>query len=777
MEVGDPTSIFFLIVMINFIIIILSEVLNMGFSPYILSTKSTNTDMTNSINEFVNTANDSYLYDLLEYNDILHDIDTSSKINYYRNLNNAILAESAGTEIAIYNEGIISSIVSKLVRIINAIIDFIKKVASNIFGIGSANKVNKEKLKNEANRFKNDSEFNFKFNSRYRPPNNNNNTTRTDTTNHAVDINKTYKFKIFHYPDIKSIDTQQYRACLNNINSELERVCSDNYSGGTASEKSKEMAFKTLGKLVNKYIDHKPNSGNSYNILDEKSFSAFVNSELCYIEEKEVNLKELLDIMTDIANKADSSPSDYSKRISEFEQDLKRAKKIVEQCNFTSKEQEKHANDLILQINSIVQAYSNMIMTISKYKSKELEYTLSVLYKIRDGNINEAGFIHGEQFDSDTLFDNEDYRDFNRTEWLDLNITTECYELKFEMVECAKRIALQEALILSDDDQYNKFDRLIAMREAEEAKTKANVNGIIQSIKKWLETFIQNIKNRYSKNAKILRRNMQFVEKPITIKEIRSSGDIIAGMYRIQQRLNIIPFNYDTMKDDLKDKETFFKNKILPNLKNTSQYHKRNVKWTDGMSIADYCKAYYGASMPEDKYPKCEFSTSDVEANKNNIVRFLQTENIFSAKNDLQTLENESKKVYSKTQTNTPATSNDQKAENNTAEQKSTEKPTNESYYSELYGMWFTEAEIEMGEKPEGQQQNNSTNSEEATAFRIYMETYKDVILAKMTASEFIVSELMQIMMAHIYSHMTPEQKKTETAAQGKENPQQNNKK
>ena len=58
-----------------------------------------------------------------------------------------------------------------------------------------------------------------------------------------------------------------------------------------------------------------------------------------------------------------------------------------------------------------------------------------------------------------------------------------------------------------------------------------------------------------------------------------------------------------------------------------------------------------------------------------------------------------------------------------------------------------------------------------------FMEVYKDVILAKMTASEFIVSELMQIMIAHINSHMSPEQKKAETAAQAKENPQTTNKK
>lgn len=719
----------------------------MGFSSSILSSKPSTNEVF-KINEFVNTPNDFYLYDLLEFNDDVHDIDISSKIAYYRNLNEAVIAESNGMALTVYNEGILSDAVKRLVAIITKIIDFIKSVARKIFGLSSANKSKYDSC-----------------NKRYRNSNSENSWTFHRSDKRILNV--------YHYPNIDKIDTQQFRACINNINSELERVCSNQTTKTEASEKSKVMAFKTLGKLVSKYIEHKPDSTfNASSIVDEKSFMEYVRSELCYITEHEMDYDKFAKYFYSLRGKIHSGDA-YSKRVSEFEHDLKRAKQIVANAVFNNKEQEKHANDLVLQINAVVQAYANMIMTIHKFEAAEVHYYCGIVDKyVACVSTNESGFIHGEKFDSDTLFDNEDYRDFNRTEWIDLNITTECYEIKFEMVECAKRIAIQEALIFADD-QYNKFGRLMAMREAEEVKTKTNIKGIIESIKKFLETFIRNIKNRYSKNAKILRRNMKLVEKPIIIKEIRSAGDIIAGMYRIQQKLNIIPFNYDTMKDDLKDKETFFKNKILPSMKNTSQYTKRDAKFDNGMSIADFCKAYYGASMPEDKYPKCEFSTADIEANKNNIVRFLQTETIFTAKSDLQTLENESKKVYSKMQQSNP---NDQKPVDNASND---QKPAgndakNESYYSELYGTWFTEAEIEMGNNPEGNGEssnNSAANTEEATAFRVYMETYKDVILAKMTASEFIVSELMQIMLAHIYSYMSPDQKKAEQNTQAKENP------
>lgn len=727
----------------------------MAFNSSILASSNYGNNVETSMESIVsNINNESTFINILEMNDKIHDIETSSKIDYYRALHNQIAVSESGGSLVNINEGIVKTIFNKLSEILQTLINFVKDVVRKIINSVTSEKAEyKRNIKVGKNHFPKNSWY---------------------YTNEKKMIKKLYYPSANYINDI-NIDAvlAVYIAALTFISKGMLNKLDD------ARE---ETTFKNLAKRLAKYPLFKSyGSGiNENDVKDPASFNEFLKNRLFYTELEEMTCTEWYKYYMDLDNNSNSE-SIYSKKATEVERYLSIAKNILKSCESTATEEHYNAaKKVVASIERVVTSFVNMINMSAKYEKTNIAYNNNIfkshiMCKNKE-SIGEAGFIHGEQFDSDTLFDNEDYRDFNRTEWLDLNITTECYELKFEMVECAKRIALQEALILSDD-QYNKFDRLMTMREAEEAKTKANVNGIIQSIKKWLETFIQNIKNRYSKNAKILRRNMQFVEKPITIKEIRSSGDIIAGMYRIQQRLNIIPFNYDTMNDDLKDKETFFKNKILPNLKNTSQYNKRNVKWTDGMSIADYCKAYYGASMPEDKYPKCEFSTSDVEANKNNIVRFLQTENIFSAKNDLQTLENESKKVYSNTQTNTPATSNDQKAENNTAEQKSTEKPTNESYYSELYGMWFTEAEIEMGEKPEGQQQNNSTNSEEATAFRIYMETYKDVILAKMTASEFIVSELMQIMMAHIYSHMTPEQKKTETVAQGKENPQQNNKK
>ena len=243
---------------------------------------------------------------------------------------------------------------------------------------------------------------------------------------------------------------------------------------------------------------------------------------------------------------------------------------------------------------------------------------------------------------------------------------------------------------------------------------------------------------------------MTLINKPIMMKNIRSTGDIIAGMYRVQQRLNIIPYDYETLKDDLKDKETFFKNKIMPSMRNTSTYAKRQLNWTEGMTVVEYAKLFYGASIPEDKYPKCEFSAEDLEVNKNNIIKFLnQPSNAFSCKNDLDALENESRKIA--------RVFAQQPAQAAPKEGQPAETPKQESmYYSELYQKWFTEAEIEMAEKPAGEQsadgqvQQSSANNEQAKAYKVYMDCYKDIILAKMTAAEFIFNEFTQIINAHI---------------------------
>ena len=718
----------------------------MAFNSSVLSYDSDRhmTDMNNIVENARKSDSDLFVYSLLEFNDSVHVIDTIDKISYYKDL-----TEASGNGLMPVNEGIVE-VVNALAKIIAKIINFLKDVSRKIlnFSIFGKSRYNDLRKKNP----------------------------KESEKSWANNPNITRQINVFHFPSVLDVDSQQFRTCLNNIINELERVCeNDTNTTDKASNKSKEMAFKTLAKLIGKYVkvEGAPGEYKVSDVTDSRSFANFVNSEICFVTQKEMNYNEYYKHYMDLNGYMIKS-SVYAKKVSEFYQDLERAKKIVSNAVINTPEQKKHAHDLVAQISSISIAYGNFIYSIANMENKCFDYHSKLAYKyiynIEKDSVNEAGWIHGEQFDSDTLFDNEDLRDFNRTEWLDLNLTTECFESKYEILETSKRIALQEALILTDD-LPNKFGRLVAMREAEEKKLSERLSNIIEVIRNALNKFMQTVKDKAVQQAAKLKNNATFVTKPIKIEHVKSNGDILAGMYRIQQKINILPFDYNSMKDDLKDKETFFRNRILSGMRNTSQYAKRQLNWNDGMSVVEYCKLYYGASLPEDKYPKCEFTTQDLEINKANIIKFLSTpNNAFSCKSDLDVLESESKKiaradvVQNRQQNTQTATQN--------AEQKpaatNTNTAKNEAYFSELYQTWFTEAEIEIGEKPAEAEQNNQEIADRATAYKIYMDTYKDIILSKMTAAEFIYSELTQIINAHA-AYYAP---KAKPAATTQNNPQ-----
>lgn len=714
----------------------------MTFNSSVLSYNSDRhiTDMNNIVENARKSNSDLFVYSLLEFNDSVHDIDIIDKISYYR-----ALTEASNNDLMAVNEGIVE-VVNALAKIIAKIINFLKDVSRkilnfSIFGKSRYNDLRKKNPKESEKSWANNPDI-------------------------------TRQINVFHFPSVLDVDSQQFRACLNSIINELERVCeNDTNTTDKASDKSKEMAFKTLAKLIGKYVkvEGAPGEYKVSDVTDSRSFANFVNSEICFVTQKEMNYNEYYKHYMDLNGYMIKS-SVYAKKVSEFYQDLERAKKIVSNAVINTPEQKKHAHDLVAQITSISVAYGNFIYTIASMENKCFDYHSKLAYKYIYGApedpIDEAGWIHGEQFDSDTLFDNEDIRDFNRTEWLDLNLTTECFEAKFEIMETSKHIALQEALILTDD-MPNKFGRLVAMREAEEKKLSDKLGDIIANIRAILNKFMQTIKDKAVAQAQKLKAGGTFLTQPIKLEQVKSSGDIFAGMYRVQQKLNILPFDYNSMKDDLKDKETFFRNKIISGMRNTSQYAKRQLNWNDGMTVVEYCKLYYGASLPEDKYPKCEFATQDIEVNKTNIIKFLNTpNNAFSCKNDLDALENESKKIA-----RTDAIQNQQQPAQNTEQQSTntTAAPAqqtskNEAYYSELYQAWFTEAEIEMAEKDSAEsEQNNQDVADRATAYKIYMDTYKDIILSKMTAAEFIYSELSQIVNAHI-NYYTPKAKTAQPA-------------
>lgn len=679
------------------------------------------------------------IYNFLEFNSDIQDIDLGSKIAQYRLLVKGVYLEDNNQSLGIVNEGFVKNIFDKLIDIITKIISFIKdfgRKIKNIIGLCYYSPL-------EANIDKHDPIWNKKVN-----------------------------IKIFHYPDPLDLKSDGYRACLNNMINHIERL-SNGESLNASTDQDTETAFKTLHRLIKKSAR---SNGPRYSgkVTNPSSFSEFIKTEICYTTDEELSFRDWYD---NTKNKLELNYKNNDKIVDKvihllelLENDLKKAQSILKNArNNPDKYTNEQINELkatIGRIQQVCTSYNNFINTICAFICKELRYYNSIIKKSNNGrNFEESALFHGEPFNSDTLFDNEDMRDFNRTEWMDLNLTVECYEMKYVLTKSMQDLIVNEALILTDN-KPNKIARLKALREAEEKKSGGKIATLIDNIRKILQKFISALTSKFNNLAGYIRKYKGQIDKPITFtSNMKSNGDILAGMYRVQSGINIIPFDYNAMKDDLKDKKTFFTKRILPSMNKTVQSSKRNVKWTDDMEVATYCKIYFGASMPQDKYPMCEFTASEMDSNKGNIIRYLTEKNMaFSAKTDLAKLEAESKKINVSAAAKAAAKSSDNKDTNNsTSNAAATPVSDNDSknesmYYSELYQRWITEADIDMGNVAQNAGDTGSANADNEIfkAFRVYMDTYKDVIFAKMTGAEFVFSELKQLIVMHAVKNGAP---------------------
>ena len=724
----------------------------MRFQSTLLSAKNTEYSDIQNLVECNNPR--PRIYDMLEYNSDIQDIDLTLKLEQYKYMVEAVFANDNGQTLSNINENMISSIINKLIEWISTIIQFIKDSVKKFFGMFK----------------KKDAEIKEEFK-------------RIENIDLNDDVwNKRGTFNIFCYPDINTINGNDFLNTIKPLTMTLNALSTNPSSNMTSSVDTAGILYKNkISKLLTGIkSSREPVSRYQGKIVDSKSFSNYVKTELCFYVKEEMTIRDWYDkyFKAYAASANNNNDSIYASHKKVFENVLAESKKTLEGClnnKSLSQDVAKTMQTIVATIEQVSMSYNELISTIEKYHLRATDYALAVAKNIKSGDhtgdysndekykdyTNESGMIHGEEFNSDTLFDNEDMRDFNRTEWLDLNLTVECYTMKHKLTEIRKRIAIQEACILADEEP-RKIIRLNAMREAEEKKSNSVIMSIINKIKEFFTKFTQIFNEKFNSITKYIHDNRQYIDKPVTIKSMSSKGDIIAGMYRCQNNINVIPFDYNAMKADLVDKKTFFKNKILPTLGKNNQTSKRKLEWTDDMDIATYCKIYFGASIPEDKYPKCEYTGAEMEQNKKNIIRFLTEKNIsFSAKKDLDNLEHESKRMNASVSTNTPTSNGEAKSDTSASttsttssasgsSSASTATPKDESmYYSELYERWITEADIDAGVAKEGEKPASTPNNDIYNAYRVYMEAYKDVILAKMTGCEFIVSELKQFISVH----------------------------
>lgn len=778
-----------------------------------------------------NEETESYLYTMLEFNDKLHEIDINDKLEYYRALKESCDNEDKG--LAPVNEVVGAVLAVGLIAIITAMCVAISKIIQ-LF----------TQSKNFCKKVKDDVEGAYKkakssFNKSSSTQNSSNSNTSTSYSSSGLSSSTTSPtlYTQQEFTMYKCLDRVQAFADAFNHATQNLVVATNLAVNGQSKNDDPSKPVAIAYKLLNKQCRNLPGNRKDFNedITDAASFKKYMTENFIYEYTKKVTAEEYILTFVNIddmgsgkaigaLNSMKRSLDDCKKTFERNKESMTKEKQEVAQRYINALKEMINAGLFVLnKNNSNFMAYAKSARNMAYKFSVDQEKTGTRQAYDRQEvnnfkgkpddlpNYVESGLIHGEEFDSNTLFANKDMRDFNPTEWLDLSLTTECFEAKYILDEANRRIALQEAMILTDND-FRKFDRLISMREAEAEKANTGMKGVMESIKKAIEQFLNKLKEVSKKNLNILNRNESFLKQPFTIEKVVSDGDILAGMYRIQKDINLVPFNYEQLKNDLGDKKVFFSKHVIQTLGNTSSnYSKRNVKWDDNMTIVDYCKAYYGGRLDPNKYPRCEFNTKDLEDNRENIIKYLKDPSILNKIKGMERkLDAESKKVTNSianpvnnnqntTNNNTnnnsnnnqtPATGNAASNNNNSNAANNNTTVQHNSYYSNLYGAFFTEADINKGQTNNNQQNNSTTNtgnntaadngaankaSKESDAFKVYMECYKDVILAKLTASEFINSELTQIMIAHAESHMNTQQLNNERQLRKNEKENNNN--
>lgn len=711
----------------------------MFFSSNILNEQNKSNNISSlSLRQMQEPSTESFIYDILESNDILHQIDTEENIGYYRYLSE--YANGTCTE-AVMTEGIVTGIHAFLSKAIQAIIDLIDKFI-NFLRTGAFKKTAADMRKLER-------DFHAATHGGINPKSN---------------LAKVKKFKTFNRPAISDINDGYIAPSLNNVTSSIDRALSgvtDNLSKDNI-DKDKNTVYKVLGKIA---IKVRENPSYTNKITDTESFRSAVSADTMYTDNAEMSAFDYINKELERQRKAEDITKDAEDKMAAIRQILKNYdEKLKTRSGSISPEARDYAKELVQVIHNVVADVEWYFAKLISINTAAGNYANSVFRKATK-SFFETSTIHGEMFDGNTLFDNEDYRDFNRTEWLDLELTAECYAFSAEARESRRRIAANEAAIFAEGFGYDTFKKLVAMREAEEKKLGDRFMEIIKNIMAAIDKFFANLRDKLSLDATYIKKNLQYIQKPFNFQELKSTGDVINGLTRIldSSKPAIKSYDYASMQNDLADEKEFFRNHIRPMLKPV----RKEAEGSD-VSPAEYCKAYFGASMPKDRYAEINIGNEELEGARRDIMDFLLNPNNQLAKirDDVRKLEQEAKKASTKVgekpsenpadKVKTGTDKKDNSANQNAQIQAPSANAEGEAkqesiYYSELYQRWFTEAEVNGGETAQ-----ETAKKSEKDGFKSYINAYKNVLLAKLTGAAFVRSELMQIITYHAQVNGAP---------------------
>lgn len=708
---------------------------------------------------------ESYLECLLQLNEDCQKAENEYNIAYYRSLKESALNESSDI---VLSEGLIGKAVEMISKIIEAIINFIKKVIAKLRG--SNTKANVAQAK-QAYENKKSGKTN---NTQQEPPNNGQTAAQSagsDPSSRDQSTNGKKSYTYWHFADWGSLDSSIVLQGCQMLIQYVEDICNGrDIAAPTPANLSTALKGMSV-KVMKAATIPEPSKKTSMELNNGNDFIKFCETNVCFKETREVTEAEFIRAYEGAC--VFGNAGYYNERlISDIEKKLADLRAVLKRANTgLTPENVKCAQQYLNYFKDCTIAWSGFITRNELVHNQATKYFIAQM----GGSVNESA-IHGEEFDSNTLFANGDLRDFNRTEWLDLELTAEAFCFSQAVNEARRSMAVQEAIILAENNiPSDTFRKLQAMQEAEMNKLANAIAEIIKRVKEFVTKFINDLQDKHGPNAAFMKRHAELIKKPFKIESVTSTGNILDGLTRMQENRHIA-FNPATMNEE--DKAAMFKTHFLASFASKANGGKRPVKWEEGVSISDYCKAFYGASMPADQYPPVKYTRQELEASKANIMKFMEAPHAFFSKikQELSELEKEAKKAGAEaarpnaTVNNTTQTGNDagaqQQNQNTNANQANAntggEGSTQESmFYSVLYDRWFAEADIEMNKDQagaSGDAKSGEGDAKKQNNSKVYIDCLKDILLAKLTAARFIYSECNQLIRAHAKSYMSKEQ-------------------
>ena len=683
-----------------------------------------------SIKEMTIGNDDSYLYSVLEFNESMHTLEIEDKIAYYRALVESINGDPSKLD-QIYESYVVDGI-KRIVKFIERIINWIKEKISTIFEINTVSQ----------------SEFNMKKRI-------------SKGFVKDVDMEKEYTFTCFNYPMFTKIDSRMCDEALGDIFNHIDEIC-----GGKdlpeVSDTSLKNAYSKLAKTIEDSCrsDAMSEVKRDYTGAREnkEDFVKFIKANIVFTYRKRMPYyswkDNFIDTITDISKTAIADKMKY------INDKLEAAREKVSQVETLDQLQKTNLTTYLSQASSIIRSYEWFLYYIMNMRRGHMKEVIRVYNNIINNNaesISESGIIHGEPFDSNTLFNNDDIRDFNRTEWIDLKLEAEMYQVRYNLAEERMMAAIHEAVIrASEGTEAEKRIQLEALDNQTWQKVKQSITEFIRNLFKFFEQAIQTILDKLNPHAIYMKTHEKIARANKMAIRASSKIDIFSGMMRIRENIDIVePYDYEKLKGDLEKPDDFFEKHILPKLERSSTRMRKNIAFNRKAGINAYMRQYDGlpyGNDPEDIW----FEANTLEQNKDFMIKSIKNPNefVFKIRAELRELENNAKKAASGMSKPTPVA----KAPSETSSGDSTtggeggETANNEAVYSYLYDTWMTEATIEVlnnDSKVTNTDGNGATVSEER-ALQNYLSVYKTVYIARINACKSIISEFVKIMKAHV---------------------------